>query len=177
MIRRLRHLIRDKRGVSAVEFSLMLPLMVTMYFGTTEISQGISIDRKLSLTARTVADLASQTTKITNADMTSLLKASIAVISPYPSGALGVTVSMIKIDANKNATIVWSDTLNGTARAPGSTVTLPAALLVADTYLIWGEAKYAYKPTVGYVLTGTINLSDQLYMRPRLSDQVQRSAT
>ena len=34
---------------------------------------------------------------------------------------------------------------------------------------------YTYKPTIGYVVTGTLNLSDQIYMRPRLSDNVGRT--
>ena len=31
---------------------------------------------------------------------------------------------------------------------------------------------YSYTPTIGYVVTGTLTLSDQIYMRPRLSDTV-----
>jgi len=54
-------------------------------------------------------------------------------------------------------------------------VTLPAALNVASTSLIWGEAAYTYRPAIGYVVTGTLNLSDQIYMRPRLSDSVSGS--
>jgi hypothetical protein len=41
--------------------------------------------------------------------------------------------------------------------------------------LIWGEASYAYKPTIGYVVTGTLNLSDQIYMSPRLTASVSAS--
>jgi hypothetical protein len=33
---------------------------------------------------------------------------------------------------------------------------------------------YSYKPAIGYVITGTLNLSDQIWMRPRLSDTVTR---
>lgn len=181
MIGRLRNLVRnlarDQRGVSAVEFAMLLPLMLTMYFGSIEVSQGISIDRKISLTARTVTDLASQVTSINNADMSNLLQASAAVISPYPASPLSVTVSLVTIDANSKATIAWSDTLNGTARAKGSAVTLPGALLVANTSLVWGEVQYLYKPTIGYTITGTVTLKDQLYMRPRLSDTINRTAS
>ena len=74
---------RDQRGVSAVEFAMLLPLMITLYLGVVEISQAVGIDRKVTLTTRTVADLASQVTSITNADMTNLLGASSSVISPY----------------------------------------------------------------------------------------------
>ncbi|MGZ5830061.1 MAG: TadE/TadG family type IV pilus assembly protein, partial [Xanthobacteraceae bacterium] len=61
-----------------------------------------------------------------------------------------------------------------TARPAGQSVTLPAALNVASTTVIWGEVSYAYTPTIGYVLTGTLNLSDQIYMRPRLATCVKR---
>jgi hypothetical protein len=78
------------------------------------------------------------------------------------------------VDANGSAKVKWSDTLGGTARAVGASVTLPAALNVANTSLIWSEVSYSYKPAIGYVITGTLNLSDQLYMRPRISEKVER---
>ncbi len=170
----LARFLEDRRGVSAVEFAMLLPLMVTLYLGSVEISQGVGIDRKVTLTTRTVADLASQVSSINNTDMTNLLNAATAVIAPYDASKLKVTVSAVTIDGNGNAKVAWSDTRNGTARTVGSTVTLPAALKVNNTTLIWSEVTYAYTPTIGYVVTGTLNLSDQIYMRPRLSDTVAR---
>jgi Flp pilus assembly protein TadG len=161
---------KDRRGVSAVEFAMLLPLMVTLYLGSVEISQGVGIDRKVTLVSRTVADLASQVTSIASTDMTNILNASSSVIAPYDATKLKVTVSEVDIDAGAVAKIKWSCTLNGTQRTVGSTVTLPAALNIANTQLVWGEVSYAYKPTIGYVVTGTLNLSDQIYMRPRLTD-------
>src|SRR4249919_1190507 len=146
----------DPRGVSAVEFALLLPLMITLYLGAVEISQGVGIDRKVTLTSRTVGDLASQVSSISNSDMTNLLNAASAVVVPYDLSKLKVTVSEVTIDGNGAAKIVWSDTLNRTKRTVGSTVTLPTALAVANTSLIWSEASYDYKPTIGYVITGTL---------------------
>jgi Flp pilus assembly protein TadG len=167
---------RDQRGVSAVEFAMVLPLMMTMYLGTVEISQGIAIDRKVTLITRTVADLASQVSKINTAqDMQSILNASAQVVMPYDSTPLKVTVSEVQIDTNSNATIVWSCTLNGNKES--GSVTVPSALLVPNTWLIWSEVSYSYKPAVGYVVTGTLNLSDRIYMRPRLSASVPFNGT
>jgi Flp pilus assembly protein TadG len=171
----LARLSRDQDGVSAVEFAMLLPLMLTLYLGTVEISQAIGINRKVTLTSRTVADLATQVSSISSSDMSNILSASSAVISPYDTTKLKVTVSEVTIDANGTAKIVWSCTLGGSVHAVGSTVTVPTALNVASTSLIWGEAAYTYKPTIGYVVTGTLNLSDQIYMRPRLSDAVSGS--
>jgi len=174
LIQRLASFAKDRRGISAVEFAMLLPLMVTMYLGVVEVSKGVAIDRKVTLTTRTMADLASRVSSINNADMSSLLNASASVIAPYQASPLKIVLSAVSIDANGVAKITWSDTLGGTARTVGATVTLPTALNVANTQLIWSEVSYLYNPTFGYVLTGDINLSDQIYMRPRLSDTITR---
>ena len=174
---RICRLASDERGVSAVEFALLLPLMLTLYLGSVEISQGIAADRKVTLTARTVADLVSQTTSINNAEMNNSLNASAAVMAPYPAGNLKVTVTSVKIDAQGKATVDWSDAFNGTPRSKGSTVTVPTALNVPNSWLIWSEVQYAYTPTIGYVISGTLTLKDQIYMRPRLSDSINRVAS
>jgi Flp pilus assembly protein TadG len=175
--RRFIRLVRDQRGVSAVEFALLLPLMVTLYLGTVEVSQAITADRKVTLTTRTVADLISQATTINNANMSDILNASAAVMYPYSASKLKVTVSSVTIDANGKATVDWSDSYNGTARAVGSTVTLPSALVTPNTTVIFSEAQYSYTPTIGYIITGTLTLKDQLYMAPRLSNTISRTAS
>ncbi len=170
----LRRFARDARGVSAVEFALVLPLMITLYLGGAEICQAISASRKVTLVSRTVGDLVSQVSSINTANMTDILKASSAIVSPFSSSDLKVTVSSVIIDANGKATVDWSDTLNGKAYSHGDPVTLPSALSVANTSLIWTEAQYDYKPAIGYVITGTMELKDKMYMRPRLSDTITR---
>jgi len=175
--RRVASLRRDQRGVSAVEFAMLLPLMITLYLGAVEVSQGIAIQRKVTLTARTVADLASQVASINNADMTNMLNAAASVVAPFTASQLKVTVSAVNIDADGVAKVAWSDTRNGTARAVNTVVPLPAALKVPNSQVIWGEVNYHYVPAIGYVVTGPLELFDQIYMRPRLSGSVQRPNT
>ena len=172
--RRVSDFVKDKRGVSAVEFAMVLPLMLTLYLGGVEVSQGISIDRKVTLTARTVADLVAQVSSIDTAGINAALGAATAIMAPYPDKDVKVTVSVVDIDSNGNAKIKWSSSKNGTARAVGSNVTLPGALNMPSTSLVWGEAVYKYQPSIGYVVTGAMNLTDQIYMRPRLSETVTK---
>src|SRR4051794_39882783 len=89
---------RDQAGVSAVEFALLSPLMIGLYLGCVELSQGIAIDRKVTLTTGAVANLAGQLTSITAADMTNILNASSAIMAPYPTGTLKITLSCLNID-------------------------------------------------------------------------------
>jgi Flp pilus assembly protein TadG len=172
--RRISQFAKDKRGVSAVEFAMLLPLMLTLYLGTVEVSQGVSIERKVTLTARTVADLVAQVATIDTAGINAALGAATAIMAPFPDSDVKVTVSVVQIDANGNTKVTWSSTKNGTARAVGSSVTIPDALKVPSTSLVFGEASYKYTPTIGYVVTGSINVADQIFMRPRLSETVQK---
>jgi Flp pilus assembly protein TadG len=172
----LRRFHQDKRGVSAVEFAMLLPLMVTLYIGGVEVSSAIAVDRKVTLVARTLGDLVAQSTSVNATDMTNILNAASSVVQPYSSSLIQVTVSRVDVDANSVAKVVWSKTQNGTARPVNSTVTLPAALNTASTSVIWAESQYTYTPTIGYVITGPLTLHDQIYMRPRLSDTVACNA-
>jgi len=160
----------DRRGVSAVEFALLAPLMITLYVGCAEVSDAVSADRKVSLTAAALANLSSQVTTISTSDMTNILDASSAIISPYSTTQLQITLSCINIDANKNATVKWSVTRGGTSRS--GSITIPSALAVANSQLLFGEASFQYRPTVGYTVTGTLNLSDRMYMSPRITAPV-----
>jgi Flp pilus assembly protein TadG len=178
--RSLRRFLADKRGVSAVEFAMLLPLMVTLYLGGVEVSQAVAVDRKMTLVARTLADLTAQATSVNDSDMSNIKAAATAVVAPFDDTKLGFTISSVVIDAQKVAKIKWSDNRNGTVRKPGDVVTVNDTLKESTTYpiyLIWAETKYAYTPTVGYVITGTMNLTDQIYMRPRQSDCVLRPNT
>lgn len=162
----LARLARDERGVSAVEFALLAPLMIGLYLGCAEISDGVAADRKVSLTAAAVANLTSQVTTISTADMNNILDASAAIIVPYSANNLKITVSCLNIDANKNVTVKWTATRNG--GVAGST-SVPSALKVPNSQLVLSEVSYAYKPTVGYTITGTLTLSDHMFMSPRIS--------
>lgn len=171
--RRLQRLVHDQRGVSAVEFALILPLMLTLYLGTVEVSDGVALDRKVMLSARSVADMVAQAATVSCSDTSDILTAATSITEPYDPTPLKVTVSELQIDPQLNVTVVWSDSKNVNPHSPGDVITtLPAGLKVANTYLIWGEVQYAYKPVIGYVLTGTFTLHEQIYMRPRQSASV-----
>jgi Flp pilus assembly protein TadG len=165
---------RDQRGVSAVEFALLLPLILTLYLGCVEVSQAISVDRKVSLTARTVADLVARSAGFSQAEMTNILDAATTVAAPYSSANIKVKVTQVYIKADGASTVDWGAAKNTSKRNNGETVSVPAGLKIAgkDSWLIWAEVEYGYTPTIGYVLTGTLTLTDQIYMRPRVSDKV-----
>jgi Flp pilus assembly protein TadG len=174
LLSRLRDFVRAERGLAAVEFAVILPFMLTVYLGGIEVGIGVALDRKVAITTRAVADLASRYVTIKNADMTGILGATSTIIQPYAATPLAVTVSQVTVDANGKATIAWSDSLNGTARTVGSPVTLPGTLATPNAWYVWGEVKYTYTPTLGYAVTGSWTFTDQIFMSPRESTSITR---
>ncbi len=173
MLRRSLRLVRDRRGVAAVEFALILPVMLSLYLGGDELGHGLTISRKVTHVSSSLADLVAQSTSISNNDMTNILNAAASVIEPYSKSNLTIVISEYAIDANKNVTVKWSDAYQTTPLTPGAVIpktNLPSSLLEASSYLITANVHYAYTPTVGYIMTGTFNLHDQFYLRPRLND-------
>jgi len=168
MPKMFRRIARDRRGVSAVEFALLAPMMIGLYLGCVEISDGVSCDRKVSLISSALANLAAQVVTISTDDMTNILDASSAIITPYDANNLQMSLSCLNIDANKNLTVKWSVTRNGQV-LNAADVSLPAALLVPNTQLLFSKVSYAYTPVIGYTITGTLTLKDQMYMAPRIN--------
>jgi Flp pilus assembly protein TadG len=163
-IRRLAaRFVRENRGSAAVEFAVIVPIMLTMFFGVIEFSSGVAVDRKVTLVARTLSDLTSQSSVVTDTDLANFTITIKAIMTPYPSGILNSTVSELYVEP---------DTLIAKGTAPrgfNTTVGIPAALQIGGTYLIFAEADYTYTPTIGYVMKTAIRLSDFTYTRPRQS--------
>ena len=176
-------------GVSAIEFALILPFMLTIYLGGAELGDGMSVQFKVTLAARTVADLVSQCGNnsldgqycdtanglpIDTTSMNQLLGAATQVMTPYSANSMVVTVSELKFTGGStSASVVWSASNSGNGRTIASTYTLPPAFqsLPSGTYyVILGEATYPYTPTMGYVITGTINIYEDSIFFPRNSD-------
>jgi Flp pilus assembly protein TadG len=162
-------LLRDRSGIAATEFAVIVPIMLVMFFGMVEFSSGVAVDRKVTLMARTLSDLTSQSTTVSSTDMTNFFAASNAIMTPYSSTPTQSTITELYVDPNTLAARVqWSK--GSVPRTAGSTVAIPAALAIAGTYLIFSEVSYLYVPAVGYVMAKAgVNLSDVAYTRPRQS--------
>jgi Flp pilus assembly protein TadG len=155
------------RGASAIEFALILPLMLTLYIGATELGLGLAAQFKSTAAARTVADLASRQTTIDNPTMSSILGAAAKVIYPFPGANLVVVVSEVTTDAKGNGTITWSAAQNATPYQAGQSVKLPTALQIPNVAIILGEVTYPYTPPVAYAITGSFNIYQSTYFFPR----------
>jgi Flp pilus assembly protein TadG len=179
---RARELWIDAKAVAAVEFAMVVPFMLLLFVGGVELSSGMAINVKVTEATHSVADMVSQNTQISVAQMQNILGASAAIMAPYPvtngtNSLITVTVSGISTDSSGNATVQWSQSYNGTTFGTGrpvsQAISLPSSLTqnnqANNVSFILGEASYAYTPNLGYTITGTVTPQDSYYLFPRCS--------
>ena len=180
-LRGLHHLFqrfwKANTAVAAVEFALILPLMTVLYMGTIEVSQIITVDRKLSAMAGSLGDLVSQSNnKITTAQLNDYFQAVGLIMAPYPTDDLKQLVTLVYVDANGDTSVSWSVGYNGaTAKINGDPYPLPSQItdISRDMYVVVSETQLAYQPWGGYVFDdSSFNLYKQYFHLPRFGAKI-----
>jgi Flp pilus assembly protein TadG len=166
----------NTRGVAAIEFAMLMPVMIMVCFGTIQVSTGYSVDRKVGVTVRSLSDLISQNATITDTQIANAFATGKAMMSPYNDAGLKAKISQIYIEpVTLQAKVKWSKA-SGTgavARSCNEVVAIPAALQVSGTYLILSEISYDFQPVVGHDIklkvVPVFTMTDKMYTRPRQS--------
>jgi len=168
----LRSFGRDKGGVAALEFALILPFMALLYFGAIEISLMISADRKVTQTASSIADLVARTDTISTAGMSDVFDAADALFAPYSTSIAQLRVTSL-VDTGGVAKVDWSQARNAPARAKGETVKLDDGVLPTGGSVIMAEVVYPYSSVLGIFMKDGVSLHETFFLRPRNSDKVE----
>ncbi|KQO09294.1 MULTISPECIES: TadE/TadG family type IV pilus assembly protein [unclassified Sphingomonas] len=171
----LGRLARDTRGVSLIEFAISLPFLILLFTGSFQLSDAVAANRKVTMATRTIADLTSQYTAVSDSDLDTILNASQQVLAPYSADAATMTVTLVKTDALSRSTVAWSDGKNTTGLRPCSAFNLPLAIKQAGTSMIVAQVVYKYKPTFGATYIGMIPLTETIIMSPRGSTTITYS--
>lgn len=166
----------DESGVGAVEFGLLVPILLTLYMGSIELSTLISVDKRVSTVAGSIGDLVARTDgALPQAVLNDYFAASSATMAPYGSGGLAQIVTSVYIDADGDATVQWSRGFNGgTPHLVAASYDLPSELtnLSRDSYVIVAEAAISYQPMLGYVFPSAFDLYREYYFLPRFGSAI-----
>ena len=156
------------QGVAAIEFAMILPVLVLIFLATFDGGRAIAAYMKMRAATYALASITNQYAIIQAVDMTSILGATSVVMAPYTSGAPAVKISQIQINSSGVASVEWSAAQGTTARAVPSSITPPSAIVVNSSYLILAEVSYTFTPLFGYFGSSSgITFSDSLYVTPR----------
>jgi Flp pilus assembly protein TadG len=180
LMRRLRSLPLGKEGVAAIEFAMILPIMLLMYLGMTEVTVAVNIDRKLTILSRTLADLTGRMSAVNDQEMATIFGAALAVMAPFDSGSVTMRVSSVVIEDNNGAPrarVCWSDGRGMATRPRNEIVPVPPGFDQPGTSFILAEVEKLYTPMLGHAITGSINLGESTPWPVRNVSEVSRSGT
>jgi Flp pilus assembly protein TadG len=174
----------DTRGVAAIEFAMMVPIMGMMFIGAVELSQVITVDRRVTQIANATADLVARAeTQISQTEITDIMKAGSYIVAPYSQNPLRIVVRNVT-SSPSDATSTkqsWSCTFNGTGSlmscaCDNTAFLLPTGLVSTNDSVVISDTTYDYKPLVfDYFMkksgaasaTGTYQLNEKVYLKPR----------
>ncbi len=166
---RLAMLRGDRRGVSAVEFALIAPLLILLYFGSVHVTLALSADRKLTSSASMVADLVAQAETVDAGMIEDIFQAGQALVQPFAADPLAMRITSVRADGNGVALVEWSEGRGMAPRGPGDVPSVPAGVLLPDGGVIVVEASYPYETPFTGVKFGSFTFTETVYMRPRRS--------
>jgi Flp pilus assembly protein TadG len=161
---------RDERGVSAIEFALLAPVLVTLYFSMAEFCQGFMAQKRMGHVSAMVADLVSQEETVATTNLDDIFDIGGLLMKPFATAGLKQRVSSVTRTAGV-AKVDWSRGDGMTARAVNSTIALPADLIANGESVIVSEATYDYDSPVDYFMPGITRFSHIYYLRPRTVDK------
>jgi Flp pilus assembly protein TadG len=181
----------DRRGVAAIEFAFIAPLLLCLYFATMEASQAIETSKKISRVASMVADLVTQQQQTTTpVELDAILDIGQALVQPYNRSKPKIVITAIQIsDENTpKVTVAWSRARAGDGsgcpqEAKGATTTVPATLNTRGAFLVRVQSCLDYRPVITWSATdkpasgwtaafSNISMKETYYLRPRMSPDI-----
>jgi Flp pilus assembly protein TadG len=177
LIRRLRRFARAKKGLAALEFAIIAPMMIFLLFGSVDLIDVLGADKRAQNAAASLADVVARDTEITNSELTGLWAALDVLMYPDDATGMQMRLTSVRIDNSTTARVVWSEGRGMTALPANSTISLPSQMMTPGTSVIVAESVYPYRALLGFLFVGTKNLHHSAYRRSRLVDPIPRLYT
>ena len=174
----LQRLLRADQGLAVLEFALILPVLMSLFYGAVEITRYILITQKVEKLAFTVADVTAQSQTVSNASLNQVLAATSDIMSPYTMTSNGrVIISSLyrAAGATTTATVNWryqgGGTLTATSAlgAVGATPSMPTGFTFDEREnVIAAEVFYQFSPLISTQFFGTKTIYRVAFYKPRL---------
>ncbi len=167
----------DNCGVAAIEFALVLPLLLLLFLGGFEVSRFLLIHQKADRVAYTITDVVTQSTSITRNQLEQILHAATQIMQPFEFADSGIVIiSSIYQDNNSPTPIIrWQYSGGGKlsrnskiGRNNGS-ASLPNNLTLNNNEnVIISEVFFTYTPIFPLEILPAVEIYKAITFKPRL---------
>lgn len=173
----IRAFARAERGIAVVEFALILPVMMTLFYGTIEVTRYVLITQKVEKLAHSIADVTSQEKKATRLVLDQALAATSDIMSPYSMTDNGVVyiTSLYRAPNTAQASVNWR--YPETSAFPeisklgalNSIPTMPGGFTFDEREnVIAAEVYFRFSPLISSQFFGTTTIYRSAFYKPRL---------
>ena len=174
-MQRLRRFARETKGLAALEFAILAPMMMLLLFGSMELIDMVLVNRRVQNVAASVSDVVARDTEVSNDEITGLWSASDVLIFPENATPMSLRITSITIISATSAQVLWSEGHGMAARAVGESITgLPDEMMQPGSNIIMGEVEYPYSLPIGLVWDGEMTMRHTSYRRSRMVDPIPR---
>lgn len=164
---------RDERGIAAIEFALLFPVMLLLYFGAVEVTTAFLANGRASHVASVVGDLVTQTPSVKKAEMDDIFDVGTSIMQPFPATSLKLRITSITADPGTGTPkVIWSYARGMTKSPTGPASGFPAGLLAASESMIQTDVEYTYTSPVQQTLPRPMTFKTTYYIKPRRSSEV-----
>lgn len=163
----------DCRGIAAVEFALLAPIMVLLSVAAIEIGRAVEVDRRFGTVTSMLAHLVAREKELSNTDLQAITDIAAHVMRPYDATSLRITIISVKAasdDAN-NTRVEWAYASGVGASKPDKcqVYDLPRNLLDPGASTIVVRTGYEFSPILATSFIGPISWADEAMHSPRNS--------
>lgn len=174
ILRPLKRWAREQRGVSAVEFAIIAPLLIFIYLSCVEVTMMMRADRRVTATASTLGDLTARLGSVTNDDLAELYDAAVIMMQPYPASQTRMRITSVVDNGNGEKRVGWSEGHYMVALTPGTLIDVPDGIVQQPGSVILTEVEFDFSSNIGFLLKNDVKLSDRFYLRPRRVQKIER---
>lgn len=141
---RLSRFRRDARGVTAVEFALVAPVMILIVMGTIELPRAFSYSQKLTRAARAMADLSARTNL---ASLNDVYAAGLMIAQPLQTASATIRLAAVGVYTGGNTKVCSSAGYNTAGRPVGTSLgAAPPAFATTGARYVMAEVSITYTP-------------------------------
>ncbi len=176
-----RRFVRDKRGIAAVEFTLIVPVLFIMLIGVIEVTRAVSIDRRFGKVTSMVADLLTrETDPVDAATVQGIYGIVDHIIGVWGTDTLKLHITPVRAAADdRNDIYVYAPKANRPSFGSNPTTPrdvcerfagLTTNLLDTGGTAIVVEGEYGFSPIIAEGFVAATTWEDRAVFAPRDGD-------
>jgi len=183
---------QDKRAVAAVEFAMIVSVLLMVLLGLADVVPSWLVYTNVGSAASTAADVAAEFSEMRTSDMVNVFSAAANVMAPFSSTNQSLRITNVFSNGNGSAMVYWS-CATGSLSAYSALSTVTSTPTGSPTnWFIWvnnsygggyqrngtntsyivAEASFTYTAPAQFVLRSPITMSAVSYYLPRSSSYV-----